>query len=163
MSAESMRRAMRNPWKLGLYMLGKLPMGLLAGLRIVAFDEEMAAVSIRLGYLTKNPFRSIYFACLSMAAEMASGAQGIVHVAAGSPVSMLIVGIEGTFSKKATGRITFTCPDGAAIAKAVEEARSTGESRSVVCTSTGRDAAGDEVATFRLTWSFKTKSPSPKG
>ena len=152
-----MRRSIRNPWKLKLFMLGKLPMGLLAGLRVTAFDEEMAAVSIRLGYLTKNPFRSIYFACLAMAAELASGAQGMVRVAEGSPVSMLVVGLEGTFTKKAVGRITFTCPDGAAIAQAVAEARATGEGRTVLCTSTGRDEAGDEVATFRLTWTFKAK------
>ena len=161
MNAEAMRRSIRNPWKLKLFMLGKLPMGLLAGLRVTAFDEEMAAVRIRFGYLTKNPFRSIYFACLAMAAELASGVQGMVRVAEGSPVSMLVVGLEGTFTKKAVGRITFTCPDGAAIAQAVAETRATGEGRTVLCTSTGRDEAGDEVATFRLTWSFKAKTPKP--
>src|SRR5215472_14806458 len=100
MRAEAMRRSIRNPWKLKLFMLGKLPMGLLAGLRVVAFDERKAAVSIRLGYLTKNPFRSIYFACLAMAAELASGVQGIVRASDGAPVSMLVVGLQGTFTKK---------------------------------------------------------------
>ncbi|HXC16639.1 MAG TPA: DUF4442 domain-containing protein [Holophagaceae bacterium] len=162
MNAEAMRRSIRNPWKLKLFMLGKLPMGLLAGLRVREFDGGMAAVTIRLGYLTKNPFRSIYFACLAMAAELASGVQGMVRVAEGPPVSMLVVGLEGTFTKKAVGRVTFTCPDGAAIAKAVDETRATGEGRTVLCTSTGRDEAGDEVATFRITWSFKAKGAPPK-
>ncbi|MBS1767155.1 MAG: DUF4442 domain-containing protein [Acidobacteria bacterium] len=140
-------------------MLGKLPMGLLAGLRVVALDEKKAAVTIRLGYLTKNPFRSIYFACLAMAAELASGVQGIVRVQSGPPVSMLVIGLTGSFTKKAVGRITFTCEDGAAIAEAIAATRADGEGRTVPCTSIGRDETGDEVATFVLTWSFKAKKP----
>ncbi|RZK45991.1 MAG: thioesterase, partial [Hymenobacter sp.] len=53
--------------------------------------------------------------------------------------------------------IAFTCPDGAALAAAVAESRATGQGRAVVCTSTGRDAAGDVVAVFQVTWSFKAK------
>ena len=156
-----MRRSILSPWKLKLYMLAKLPMGLLAGLRVTALDEEQAAVAIRLGYLTKNPFRSIYFACLAMAAELASGVQGIVRVSEGSPVSMLVVDLHGTFTKKAVGRVTFTCRDGAAIAAAIATTRADGEGRTVPCVSIGRDEAGDEVATFTLTWSFKAKAPKP--
>ena len=159
MRAEALRRRILSPWKLKLFMLGKLPMGLLAGLRVTAFDERKASVSIRLGYLTKNPFRSIYFACLAMAAELASGVQGIVQASDGSPVSMLVVGMEATFTKKAVGRVVFTCEDGEAIAQAVAATRAEGEGRTVPCLSVGRDEAGDEVATFKLTWSFKAKAP----
>ena len=160
MDAAALRRSVLKPWKLKLFMLGKLPMGFLAGLRIVAFDESKAAVAIRLGYLTKNPFRSIYFACLAMAAELASGVQGMALVSDGAPVSMLVVGMEATFTKKAVGRVTFLSEDGAAIAQAVAGTRADGEGRTVPCTSVGRDEAGDEVATFRITWSFKAKSPA---
>ncbi len=155
--ADSLRRTILNPWKLKLFMLGKLPMGLLAGLRVIAFDAHRASVAIRLGYLTKNPFRSIYFACLAMAAELASGVQGLVGTADGTPVSMLVVGLEATFTKKATGRIVFTCEDGEAIAAAIAGTRADGEGRTVPCVSVGRDESGDEVATFTLTWSFKAK------
>ena len=43
------------------------------------------------------------------------------------------------------------------IAQAVAESRATGEGRTVVCTSTGVDEAGDVVAVFRITWSFRAK------
>ena len=92
-----------------------------------------------------------------MAAELASGMQAMMHVQGGSPVSMLVVKLEGDFTKKAVGLITFTCPDGALIAQAVAASRATGEGRTVVCTSTGVDEAGDVVAVFRLTWSFRAK------
>ncbi len=156
--ADSFRKKILRPWKLKLFMVAKLPMGLLAGLRVVALDETKAAVSIKLGYLTKNPFRSIYFACLAMAAELASGVQGIVLTSDGPPVSMLVVDLKATFTKKAVGRVTFTCADGAAIAEAIAATRADGEGRTVPCTSIGRDETGDEVATFVLTWSFKAKA-----
>ena len=155
--AAAFRRQVLNPTKLRLFMLRKLPMAWLAGLRLTQLTPEMAAVTIRYKYLTQNPFRSLYFACLAMAAELASGIQAMMHVQAGGPVSMLITSIQGDFTKKAVGLITFTCPDGAHIARAVAESRATGEGRTVVCTSTGVDEAGDVVAVFKLTWSFRAK------
>ncbi|MET4076128.1 DUF4442 domain-containing protein [Hymenobacter sp. UYCo722] len=155
--AAAFRRQVLNPMKLRLFMLQKLPMAWLAGLRLTQLTPELAAVTIRYKYLTQNPFRSLYFACLAMAAELASGIQAMMHVQTGGPVSMLVTGIQGDFTKKAVGLITFTCPDGALIAQAVAESRATGEGRTVVCTSTGLDEAGDVVAVFRLTWSFRAK------
>ncbi|HEX8327959.1 MAG TPA: DUF4442 domain-containing protein [Hymenobacter sp.] len=155
--AAAFRRQVLSPTKLRLFMLRKLPMAWLAGLRLTELTAEGAAVSIRLKYLTQNPFRSIYFACLAMAAELASGMQAMMHVQAGGPVSMLVVNMQGNFTKKAVGLIVFTCPDGAAIAQAIAESRATGEGRTVDCTSTGTDEAGDVVAVFRFTWSFRAK------
>ena len=155
--AAAFRRQVLNPMKLRLFMLQKLPMAWLAGLRLTQLTPELAAVTIRYKYLTQNPFRSLYFACLAMAAELASGIQAMMHVQTGGPVSMLVTGIQGDFTKKAVGLITFTCPNGALIDQAMAESRATGEGRTVVCTSTGVDEAGDTVAVFRLTWSFRAK------
>jgi acyl-coenzyme A thioesterase PaaI-like protein len=154
---QAFRQQVLNPLKLRLFLLRKLPMAWLAGLRLTIITPEAATVTIRYKYLTQNPFRSIYFAALAMAAELASGIQAMLHTQGGGPVSMLVVGLQAEFSKKAVGLITFTCPDGAAIAQAVAKSRATGEVRTVVCTSTGRDEAGDVVAVFQVTWSFKAK------
>ncbi|WP_324675741.1 PaaI family thioesterase [Hymenobacter sp. GOD-10R] len=151
------RRDILNPLKLRIFMLRRLPMAYLAGLRVRSLTEKEATVTVPFKYLTKNPFRSIYFACLAMAAELASGVQALMHVSSGSPTSMLVTGLEATFMKKAVGLITFTCPDGASIEQAVAESRATGEARTVVATSTGLDAAGDTVAVFRITWSFRAR------
>ena len=156
--AAAFRRQVLNPARLRLFMLKQLPMAWLAGLRLTQLTTEHATVTIRLKFLTKNPFKSIYFACLAMAAELASGIQAMMHVQAGPPVSMLVTGLQGDFTKKAVGRITFTCPDGARIARAVAQSRATGEGRTVTCTSTGVDEAGDVVAVFRLTWSFRARA-----
>jgi hypothetical protein len=155
--AAAFRRQVLSSAKMRLFMLRKLPMAWLAGLRLRSLTPEVATVTIRYKYLTQNPFRSIYFACLAMAAELASGIQAMMQVQGGRAASMLVVGLTAEFSKKAVGLITFTCPDGAAIAQAMAESRATGEGRIVVCTSTGVDEAGDVVAVFKIMWSFRAK------
>ena len=155
--AAAFRRQVLSPTKLRLFMLQKLPMAWLAGLRLTQLTPEEATVTVRFKYLTQNPFRSIYFACLAMAAELASGIQAMMHVQAGSPVSMLVTKMEADFTKKAVGTITFNSLDGLSIARAIAESRATGEGRTLVCTSTGVDEAGDVVAVFRITWSFRAK------
>ena len=155
--AAAFRRQVLSPTKLRLFMLQKLPMAWLAGLRLSQLTPEEATVTVRFKYLTKNPFRSIYFACLAMAAELASGIQAMMHVQAGNAVSMLVTKMEADFTKKAVGIIAFTSPDGPGIAQAIAESRATGEGRTLVCTSTGVDEAGDVVAVFRITWSFRAK------
>jgi len=139
-------------------MLTKLPLGFLTGLKVEAISEETAVVSIRYKYLTKNPFRSIYFACLAMAGELASGVLGLVQVYGSKPaVSMLVVNMEASFTKKAVGKIRFTCNDGLVIKQCIEESKKTGEGKTVVATSIGLDELGQEVAVFKITWSYKAK------
>ncbi|MGY2131397.1 PaaI family thioesterase [Hymenobacter sp. HD11105] len=155
--AVAFRRTIQNPLKLRLFMLRSLPMAYLAGLRVRDITPAQATVTVPFKYLTKNPFRSIYFACLSMAAEMASGVLSLMYISSGPPVSMLVTGMEAEFTKKAVGLISFTTTDGAQIGQAIAESRATGEGRTVVCTSTGTDQAGDVVAIFRITWSYRAK------
>ena len=134
-------------------------MGYLAGLRVRELSTEKCVVTIPYKYLTKNPFRSMYFACLAMAGEMSTGALGVAATFGSKPsVAMLVKGIEGEFSKKAVGLITFTCNDGPAMFEAVERTKISGEGETVTCLSIGKDEQGDEVARFRLTWSFKARS-----
>ncbi|MBW7465882.1 DUF4442 domain-containing protein [Pontibacter aydingkolensis] len=139
-------------------MLAKLPMAYLAGLRVASLSADAASVTIPYKYLNKNPFSSIYFACLSMAAELSTGVLCMMQVYKASPaISMLVTHLEADFTKKAVGIITFTCHDGQKIQEAVERTKATGEGITVVATSIGTDEAGDKVAEFRFTWSLKAK------
>jgi hypothetical protein len=94
-----------------------------------------------------------------MAAEMSTGALGLTLVQASPvPVSILVVGMQAEFVKKATGLTTFTCSDGALLQDAVKEALRTGEGVSATTRSVGVDASGEVVARFTFTWSFRRKS-----
>ncbi len=156
--ADEFRQTVTNPFKLKLFFLKDLPMAYLAGLRIRHLDFEKGVVTIPFKYINKNPFRSIYFACQAMAAELSTGVLAMMAIYKSKPsVSMLVVGMEATFQKKATGLVTFTCADGQKVFEAVAQSKATGEGRTVVCTSIGVDEAGEKVSEFKITWSFKAK------
>jgi len=144
--------------KLAAFMGAKLPLGLLAGLRVTHVDAESCSASVRYRWMTTNPFRSTYFAALAMAAEMSTGVLGLSLVqAAPEPVSILIVGMTGEFVKKATDVTTFTCRDGRAVQEAVMQAVETGQGVTVQTETVGTNRAGEVVARFTFTWSFKKK------
>ncbi|MFM7838200.1 MAG: DUF4442 domain-containing protein [Chitinophagaceae bacterium] len=149
---------MRNPWKFRFYLFWKLPMAFLSGLRIQSITEEQASVSVPYRWLTQNPFRSTYFACLAMAAEMSTGLLALAQIyKSRPPVSMLVIQMEARYLKKATGMTTFSCTEGKEIQAAIEETLTTGKSATVIATSRGTNAAGETIAEFSFTWSFKRK------
>lgn len=145
-----------NKTKFRLFMLRSLPMAYIAGLRIKSFDMERAAVTVKYKWLTQNPFRSLYFAVLAMAAELSTGVLSLLHVYKSKPrVSMLVLKMQAEFTKKAVGTITFTCQQGEEIRQAIEKSKETGEGTTVTATSTGTDEQGDIVARFQFTWTYK--------
>jgi hypothetical protein len=148
----------KNHWLLKLYMLGNLPMGLIAGLRVREANEVKTVVSVPFKYLTKNPFRSMYFAVQSMAAEMSTAIACIMAVEGRKPtVAFIIVGLKATFHKKATGRIFFTCEDNQNAFEAVRRTLESGEAEEATFHTIGRMADGTVVAEFDFTWSFKQR------
>jgi hypothetical protein len=157
-NAERLRRTVTHPWKFKAFLGAKLPLALMAGLRVPTLTADTCVVTVPYGWRTTNPFRSTYFAAQAMAAEMSTGALGLAWVEASPvPVSMLIVGMTASFSKKASETLTFTCVDGAAVAAAVRAAVETGESQEVTCTAEGRLPSGEVASRFTFTWSFKRK------
>ena len=152
-------RLAASPFRLKLFMLRYLPIGLITGLKVVSFDEKEVRVTVPYKYWNKNPFRSIYFAVLAMAAELSTAMAGLAASEdAGVPVSMLVLGMRSEFTKKAKTRITFRCTEGEQMRQAVAKSIETGEGQIVEVSATGTDTAGDEVAKFWLTWTFKPKS-----
>jgi len=93
-----------------------------------------------------------------MAAEMSTGALAMAQLyKRNPPVSMLVVKVESEYFKKATGITTFICNDGELFESAIEQSIATGEPRVVRAHSTGRNDAGEIIAEFYVTWSFKAK------
>jgi hypothetical protein len=158
-SRDTYIKQVTSPFLFRLFSLKALPMAFLAGLKVQELDADHAVTVIRYGYLTKNPFRSLYFACLAMAAELSSGVIAMMHIQDAKPsVSMLVTGMRAEFSKKAVGKILFTCADGKKIAEAIAETQRSGEGVTAEVSSTGTDEKGVVVAMFYFTWSFKKKS-----
>jgi hypothetical protein len=151
-------RLMKHPIKFRMFLLSKLPSAFLSGVRIKDMDEKRCVVTVPYKWLSQNPFKSTYFACLAMAAEMSTGVLAMVHVYKRKPpISMLVVKMEAEYFKKATGKTAFTCDDGEALLETIEGSVSSGEGRTFRAKSTGRNANNEIVAEFYITWSFKAK------
>ena len=148
----------KHPIKFRLFLFSKLPAAFFSGVRVKEMVENKCVVSVPFKWLTQNPFRSTYFASLSMAAEMSTGALALSQIyKRNPPVSMLVVKVESEYFKKATGKTYFTCNDGKLFYNAVEESIATGEGRTIRAKSIGVNDKSEVVAEFYITWSFKAK------
>ncbi len=152
-------KTMKHPVKFRMFLFSKLPSAFFSGVRLRDIDEGKCAVSVPYKWFSQNPFRSTYFACLAMAAEMTTGSLGLMHIYKRTPaISMLVVKLEAAYFKKATGLTIFTCSDGDLIKATIEKAIATGEGQSFTATSSGVNEKGEKIADFFITWSFKVKS-----
>ena len=152
-----------HPFKFRLFLLSKLPSAFFSGVRVQYADEEKCVVTVPYKWFSTNPFRSTYFACLAMAAEMSTGVLAMGATYGQSPaVSMLVLKMEANFVKKATGVTSFTCEDGHRIQQMVNEAMSSGKGTTVTVRSVGKDKEENIIADFAVTWSFKAKSPKAR-
>lgn len=160
-NAQKFLQQINNPFKQRFFLFFKLPSAFFSGVRVLLADEEKCVVTVPYKWFSKNPFKSTYFACHSMAAEMSTGVLAMAHLYKRDPaVSMLVTRVLGDFNKKAVRRTSFTCEDGARLREAIEDAISSREGKTINVRSYGRNPAGEIVAQFEITWSFKVKSKS---
>ena len=155
----SFQKKMLNPFLFKLFLFLKLPMAFLAGLRLKELSDAHAVVKMKYNYLNKNPFGSIYFACLSMAGELASGMLAASIAYKSNPkLSMLVVEVQINFTKKAVGTILFECNQGKEILATIKKSIATGEGQTIETLTIARDEKGDIVAEFKVNWSFKART-----
>ena len=143
------------------FLMFKLPSAFLCGVKLKELDNTKAIAKVTYRWLNQNPFKSMYFAVQSMAAELTTGAIVTKKIReSGEKISMLVTHHTGTFTKKAIGRITFTCADGLLIDEALAQTIKTGEGQTIVMKSIGVDEAGDQVSVYSFEWSIRLKSNS---
>ena len=147
-----------TPSKINTFTFLKLPSAWWTGIRLKYIDEQKAVTSVKHKWINQNPFKSMFWAVQGMAAELSTGALVMNEIQkSGKKVSMLVANNKATFTKKATGRITFTCKDGKAIADAIQKTVETGEGQTCWMKSVGVNADGVEVSTFHFEWTVKVK------
>ncbi len=145
-------------FKFPLFMMKSLPMGWIAGLRVRELNTTKCITSVPFKYLTKNPFKSTYFAVQSMAAELSTATPCLLAITGQKPsIAFIIVDLKAKFSKKATDRIYFTCEDGDRAFNAVERCIQTGEATEATFRTIGKMKDGTVVSEFEFTWSFKQR------
>ena len=147
-----------KPSKFNTFTFFKLPSAWWCGVRLKSIDEKKAVTTVKYKWLNQNPFKSMFWAVQGMAAELSTGAMVIDQIQqSGKKISMLVANNNASFTKKATGRITFTCEDGHLIENAIKKTIATGEGQTFWMKSVGVNTDGVVVSTFNFEWTIRLK------
>jgi len=143
---------------LNLFLALKLPSAFFSGIRVVSISDHKATARVKHRWINQNPFKSLYWATQGMAAELVTGLLMMKKIKDSNlKISMLVVHQSGNFTKKATGKITFSCNEGAQIDEAILLAVQSGEGQTLILTAAGTDEENELVSNFEFTWSIKLK------
>lgn len=144
--------------KFNKFTFYKLPAAWWTGVRVKSITEQQCSVTVKYGWRNQNPFNSMFWAVQGMAAELSTGAMVINQIReSGKKISMLVQNNNANFSKKAIGRITFTCEDGHLIKEAIDKTIATGEGQTFWMKSEGVNEDCVVVSTFNFEWTVRIK------
>ncbi len=141
-------------WKLRMWMMRKLPMGLLSGMAIESLDENGCKVVLKDHFWIRNPFGSVFWAVMGMAAELSTGALVYAYVS-GTNTLYILKGVKGDFLKKVRGKSFYFCATGQVIPLSLNTLENPGETCIITLPVTAHDQAGDKVAEFEFYWQLK--------
>lgn len=154
---QAQMNALTSRFKFNLYLLKNLPAAWFIGCSVKTIDEEKCVINLPFRWSSKNPFRSIYFAAQCAAAELSTGLPTAVAITGKPSTSMLLVGIETKFYKKADSASLFICTDNKLAQQTINQAIRDGESHTFTMTSKGYDSNNDLISESKVTWSVKKR------
>ncbi|WP_026450174.1 DUF4442 domain-containing protein [Aequorivita capsosiphonis] len=147
-----------SPSKINTFLLFKLPSAYLTGVRVKSISENACETTVKHRWINQNPFNSMFWAVQGMAAELSTGAMVMAKIQQSErKISMLVASNKATFTKKARGRINYSCADGELIDAAIQKTISSGEGQTIWMKSEGKDEEGDVVSIFEFEWTLKVK------
>tara|TARA_R110002072_G_scaffold23949_3_gene82032 strand:- start:6111 stop:6572 length:462 start_codon:yes stop_codon:yes gene_type:complete len=148
-----------KPSQINTFLLFKLPSAFFTGVRLRSITETTCVTTVRHRWINQNPFKSLFWAVQGMTAELSTGAMVMSAIKeSGENISMLVANNKATFTKKARGRIVFTCQDGHLVKDAIEKTIATGDGQTIWMRSEGVDPDGDVVSKFEFEWTLKLKA-----
>tara|TARA_Y100000766_G_C18893665_1_gene599843 strand:+ start:1679 stop:2179 length:501 start_codon:yes stop_codon:yes gene_type:complete len=155
---EKIKTQILSKFKFGLFKISKLPLAFLSGITTTHLSPDSATTTVKYSYLNTNPFKSIYYGVLAMTAELSTGVLAIFTLAKyRESISLLVVESHGKFIKKATGKIKFTCKDGALFQKEIEKCIEEKTPVTVSASTKGYNQQNELVCEYTFTWSFKLR------
>ena len=143
---------------LNRFLFFKLPSAWWCGVRVTQINEQECTAKVTHKWINQNPFRSMYFAVQAMAAELTTGALVMWYIKkSNAKISMLVAQNKSTFTKKATGKISFSCADGLKVKQGIQNAIKTEEGQTFWLKVEGKNADQIIVSTFEFEWTVKIK------
>lgn len=134
-------------------MMRSLPIGLASGMVIQTIDQERCRAVLKDRFWIRNPFGSVFWAVMSMAAELTTGAL-LYTWCSGNGVKFILVGVQATFHKKLRGKSFYSCHSGLEVQRMIEAMVNTGDQQMITMPVVAQNADGITVADFQFTWSM---------
>ena len=147
-----------SKFQISLFTLLKLPSVWLCGIRVTLLEQSFCEAKVKHRWINQNPFNSMFWAVQGMAAELTTGMLLMQEIQISKrKVSMLVLNNKANFSKKAQGRITFSCNSADLITNAIKKLLETDKPQTLWLTSKGIDENNDLVSTFEFEWTLLIK------
>ncbi len=144
--------------KLNSFLFLKLPSAFICGVRVKEINDEVCKATVTHRWINQNPFNSMYFAVQAMAAELTTGALVMNEIQRNkAKISMLVANNKSSFSKKATGKITFICNDGSIVKEGILKSIESGEGQTFWLKSVGYNEENIQVSEMHFEWTVKVK------
>ena len=147
-----------TPSRLNLFTFFRLPSVWWCGIRVKKIEEAYCEARVVHRWINQNPFQSMFWAVQGMAAELSTGILLMNEISRSKKsFSMLVLNNKANFSKKAIGRISFSCDQGRQIRNSINLAISSKKPQTIWVNSSGIDSQGDTVSTFSFEWTLKLR------
>jgi|TARA_B110000977_G_scaffold55786_1_gene75998 hypothetical protein len=147
-----------SKFQISLFTLLRLPSVWLCGIRVTLLEQSFCEAKVKHRWINQNPFNSMFWAVQGMAAELTTGMLLMQEIQISKrKVSMLVLNNKANFSKKAQGRITFSCNSADLITNAIKKLLETDKPQTLWLTSKGMDENNDLVSTFEFEWTLLIK------
>ncbi len=140
-----------------MFLLKRLPLAFFAGVRVKTFNNKTCSTRLKFKWINQNPFKSMYFAAMQMAAELSTGLILFRFKDEGVNYSMLLVSVKANYFKKAVGVITFKCNQVTESEEFIDLVLSSSEGVSKVFKVDAYNKEQIKVAEFEFEWSCKKK------
>ncbi|WP_228710652.1 DUF4442 domain-containing protein [Saccharobesus litoralis] len=147
-------------WQLKAFAWRYVPLIAFHRPKILMLSDDAIALRIKLGWLTRNHLRSMYFGSLCVGADLAGGF--LVYVMAQQQklnLSFAFKAVQADFIKRPEADVVFTCQAGQQIAMALQQAISSQQRVNIPVNVSAQcpSISDDIVAKFSLTLSIKIK------
>jgi hypothetical protein len=126
----------------------------MSGMVINTLDEKGCQVVLNERWWIRNPFGSVFWAVMGMAAELSTGALVFAY-AAPLGFQFILTGMEAKFYKKVKGKSYYFCHAGSEVLRGLDNIWNTNDSCIVLLPVTARDADGQTLAEFVFEWQLR--------
>jgi hypothetical protein len=135
-----------------------LPLGWLAGVKVLSMDANRCTVQLQTAWRNRNPFGSMYFGSLQLGAEVSMGFPVLAMInECPKNVSVLILQSRSAFHKRGKGKVNFVCDNLQKFRESLENQEVLSAGGTVELYSKAYNKDGTLVSETWITWGIRER------